>query len=351
LTLPPLLGACSSFGPHTIARDRFDYQDALGRSMQEQFLANLVKMRYGDAPVFLDVASVINSYSIEGEVALNGGSEAGFSRNFFGGTARYGDRPTITYNPIQGDAFARSILQPLPPAVVFTFVQSGYQIDYVLRLTARSVNGIHNSNYVGTRRIEADPAFHPLMNALHRIQTSNTVALYLENREGSTDPGLYFDIPFSAGDYQDELQLVIQTLGLDPRAPRYALRYGVAAENPQEIAMLTRSLFEVFVDVASTIDVPAEHVAARRVVATSPEQGLQNPDLPPERFAKPLIGIHSSRERPDDAAVAIRYRGWWFHIADNDVRSKRLFGFLLLLFGLADGRDTARGPIVTVPTR
>ncbi|MCW5626423.1 MAG: hypothetical protein KIT73_17040, partial [Burkholderiales bacterium] len=72
------LGACAPFGPHTIARDRFDYQDALGRSMQEQLLANLVKMRYGDAPVFLDVASVINSYSIEGEIAVAGGSESGF---------------------------------------------------------------------------------------------------------------------------------------------------------------------------------------------------------------------------------------------------------------------------------
>ena len=58
--------ACNSLGPGTIGRDRFDYQEALGKSMQEQMLANLVKMRYGDAPVFLDVASVINSYSIEG---------------------------------------------------------------------------------------------------------------------------------------------------------------------------------------------------------------------------------------------------------------------------------------------
>ena len=33
-------------------------------------LFNLVKLRYGDAPVFLDVASVINQYLVEGAVGF-----------------------------------------------------------------------------------------------------------------------------------------------------------------------------------------------------------------------------------------------------------------------------------------
>lgn len=342
---------CTSLGPRTISRDRFDYHDALGRSMQEQMLSNLVKLRYGDAPVFLDVASVINSYSIEGEVGVAGGNEQGFTRNFVGGTVRYGDRPTITYTPIQGDAFARSILAPIPPRLVFTFIQAGYQIDYVLRLTVRAINGVYNSSQVGTRRLEADKEFYPLLNALHRIQVSNKVQLYLEAGESDKDTVLYFDIPYSSEDYQDELQLVVKTLGLDPTAPHYTLRYAAVPQNPREFAVLTRSLFEVFGDVASRIAVPEEDVKTRRVVATTAEKGLGNPDLPAERFGQPPINVHATRERPADAAVAIRHRGWWFSISDADVRSKRLFGFLLLLYGLAEGQGNTGGPIITVPAK
>ena len=33
-------------------------------------LLNMVKLRYGDTPVFLDVASVINSYEVSGTANL-----------------------------------------------------------------------------------------------------------------------------------------------------------------------------------------------------------------------------------------------------------------------------------------
>lgn len=45
LVLVAATSGCTTLGPSTISRDRFDYQDALGRSMQEQMLSNLVKLR------------------------------------------------------------------------------------------------------------------------------------------------------------------------------------------------------------------------------------------------------------------------------------------------------------------
>jgi hypothetical protein len=63
---------CASIGPGTVTRDRFDYVTAISDSWKSQMLFNLVKLRYGDAPVFLDVASVINQYLIEGSVGYSG---------------------------------------------------------------------------------------------------------------------------------------------------------------------------------------------------------------------------------------------------------------------------------------
>ena len=61
---------CAGVGPHTVARDRFDYTTAISDSWKDQMLVNMVKMRYGDTPTFLDVASVINQYSVESQLDL-----------------------------------------------------------------------------------------------------------------------------------------------------------------------------------------------------------------------------------------------------------------------------------------
>src|ERR1043166_8209840 len=66
------LSGCVSIGPGTVARDRFDYISAFFDAWKSQMLLNLVKLRYGDAPVFLDVASVINQYGIEGSLGFSG---------------------------------------------------------------------------------------------------------------------------------------------------------------------------------------------------------------------------------------------------------------------------------------
>ena len=61
---------CASMGPGTIGRDRIDYDHAVTASWQRQLLLNLVKLRYGDTPFFLDVASITNSYGLQTQVNL-----------------------------------------------------------------------------------------------------------------------------------------------------------------------------------------------------------------------------------------------------------------------------------------
>lgn len=54
-----LLTGCASIGPSNVVRDRFDYVAAISESWKRQMLQNLLKIRYTDAPVFMDVTSVI----------------------------------------------------------------------------------------------------------------------------------------------------------------------------------------------------------------------------------------------------------------------------------------------------
>jgi hypothetical protein len=152
-----LLSGCAGIGPSTVNRDRFDYTEAISDSWKHQMLLNMVKMRYGDAPVFLDVSSVISQYQITGilNVGATMNNNPWSSSQSLGATGQYVDRPTITYSPILGDKFARSLMAPIPPPAILSLLQASYPADLVFRLLVNEVNGIRNRFGGGGRGLAA----------------------------------------------------------------------------------------------------------------------------------------------------------------------------------------------------
>jgi len=137
-----LFTGCAGIGPGTVARDRFDYVTSISESWKRQMLLNLLKVRYSDAPVFMDVASVINAYELTGDVSLSGQvAKIGRGDQFasLGAGGRYSDKPTITYQPLAGDKFTRSLMLPLPISGILFLIESGYPADLVLRVCLNSI--------------------------------------------------------------------------------------------------------------------------------------------------------------------------------------------------------------------
>ena len=62
------VAACGSIGPATVSRDRVDYVNAIGTSWERETLLNIVKLRYGHAPVFLSVTQVVTGYQFQSTV-------------------------------------------------------------------------------------------------------------------------------------------------------------------------------------------------------------------------------------------------------------------------------------------
>jgi hypothetical protein len=132
-------------------------------------------------------------------------------------------------------------------------------------------------------------------------------------------------------------------LGLDRKADEFSVVYGSVATNDREIALLTRSMLEILIDLASYIEVPAQNAAERRTFPTPAPEILNGAPV------APLIRILSSAQPPADAFAAVPYRNEWYWIDDKDLASKRLFSFIMFLFTLTETEGKQGAPVITIP--
>lgn len=344
-----LLAGCATMGPGTISRDRFDYAAAIAESWKNQMLLNLVKARYLDPPVFLDIASAINSYSVESAGNLTAQIQhplAGNADTFgFGASGRYTDRPTITYNPLIGDKFSKSLMTPIPPGALLSLMQAGWSAQLLLRCCVNSINGLQNYSrhgMTGRPGRAAEPRFIRVLEAVGRIQQAGGMGLRVErDKEGSVTV-LFFRSERTAPLAAD-IREVAHLLGIDVNVTEFRVTYGSLPKDDHEVAILTRSMLEILLDMASYIDVPAADLAEHRATPGFAQISGGSNGL------EPLVRVRSAAERPDDAFVAIKYRDQWFWIDDRDLASKGVFSFLMFLFTLTETGGAQVSPLLTVP--
>lgn len=348
LILPLLLAGCASIGPATVPRDRTDYIKAIGNSWKEQTLLNIVRMRYGDAPNFLEISSIISSYALQGQFAAgtqlssNLTPQNPFSLTTLGASATYLDRPTITYAPLAGDKFAKSLLQPLPPTALFALIQAGYPADYILQMTVHSINGIHNRSSIDGYARPAQPDFYALLDATRRLQLAGAVNLSLDRKDGR-DIGTLLFSSTEKPEVRKDVDFIEKTLRVKPRTNGEISV--VSADYPSknsEIAVMSRSLVEILLEVASGIQVPEEDVADGETAASARAPGAA------DAHDRPPINILSGGTEPQKSFAAVRYQGKWYWISNRDLASKRAFSFLMMFLSLIETGTTPQGPVVTL---
>jgi hypothetical protein len=345
-----LLGAigCRHFGPRSILADRIPYTEAIATSWKEQTLLNIVKLRYVDTPFFVDVPQITSGYTLQRVATANAGifppasnlasfaQELGLTLNLQGA---YQDRPTISYAPQTGSQFIRNLTTPINPGSVLFLLQSGYPADLVFSLTVDAINGVNNRSVSGGQLRPAEPEFTKIVQTLRRAQIEGHVGIRVQRGDDKKDSVAFFirdkDID---PELAKDLAEVRKALRLDPDRPEFPIVFGATASNPNEIAILSRSIFRILTELSTFVEVPAEHLAD----GSAPPLGAEEAEAPP------LFRVLSSTCKPCDPFAAVCYQGHWFWIEKSDFHSKRTMAYLLVLLALADTGAKEGLPVITI---
>jgi len=340
--LSAVMSACTSQGPMRLPPDRFDYNQAIARSANEQMLLNLVRLRYSEIPVFLAVSSVLTQYSYASAVGVRGSGGASFGDPLWQvgahGNFVYIERPTITYAPLTGDEFAKQLLKPIPTEMVFSLVSSGWPPRDLLLMTLYRLNDKLNMAF------ELSPAAYKRFDAFEAIvdqiiELAKRDAIEVERDEDTRT--LVFD---QRADPETQ-RLIAEfktTLGLDSERSKFRITQRHMDRKPDEVTMRVRSILELMGFLSRGVEIPEAH--RERNFAEAVAGGDD------EVIRRIPLHVHSQVEPPEDAFVAVKFEGHWFYIVQSDHQSKRSFGLLEYLFQMQAPPTPTVGPLLTVPT-
>jgi hypothetical protein len=347
-----LAGCVTNYGPGTIPPARFDYNERIAQSWNEQLLLNLVRLRYRDTPFFLEVGTVLAQYQAVRHAAVGASVGVNHAEPTTLGPALgadFAESPTITYQPLQGEDFVRRLLAPVPGETLLLLAGSGWSAERILLCCANGMNGIPNMPAAagptpGT--VHADPRYLAAAHLLRRLQAAGG----LQSVRGASGGAVsrFRLLPPDGGTAADSAAAdsLRSLLRLDPSAGELDLMTDDGTNGAGALRLRLRSLIGTMFYLSQSVEVPAADVAAGLVTdARMPNGGPA--DWP--ALSGGIFRVRFADTRPDHAFTAVRYRGHWFYVDDADLESKSTFGLLSTLFSLQSAQTHAVGPLLTVP--
>lgn len=342
------LGACTQFGPSLVKAGRNDYNLAVSQTTDEQTLLNLVRLRYSDNPLWLHVGSVTTQFHVSRSATA--GADWADSGNYsaqLGGLVTYSETPTVTYTPVTGEAFVRNILRPMDFDTFMLLANSGWDIDMLLRLTASRINGLRNAPSAEGSTPETAPVYSEFVRVvglLRALQTRDALRFRYQDPGEETKPTMY--IREDALDFPEAVQLR-ELLNLDVKKRFYDLHIIADKPNRHSIGIEFRSLSEMLHFLSTSVEVPQKDVEAGRIVITREESGRS---FDWRKVTNKLFAVRAQDDTPNNASVAVQYRGSWFYIDDSDMSTKNTFRLLTTVGSILAGKtEQDPPPVLTIP--
>lgn len=386
-------------GPSALRSTRMKYNEAVRATNDEQLLMNIVRLRYADSPVFVDLPSITSQFEVSA-----GGHFLGGRGNQFPGFANLGfgeltarDSPTLSFRPREGKDVSRILLTPLS-AELFSVVNAGANFEQLMLTTIDDMNDVPNAPQAalmvpkvpdgneeflrGIRLLSdlyergavelklgseeedvsaSDPIVTSTLGGQDILNAAKEGYVYRQRGEGEytlhkREKGLVLKI---RPDYinSPEMREIERTYRLRPGQAGYRVRSDLAEnaleapkpidEGGDTIYLHMRSILQILIFLSKGVCVPEEHVSRNIAPNTRGTDGqIYN-------WTRVMAGnffVHASKHRPHDPEVAIPYRGYWFYIPRDDVNSRSILAIIEILVSLEDSESrVVGGPLLTIP--
>ena len=390
-------------GPRSLQQSRMQYNEVVKTTSEEELLLNIVRLRYTDTPSSLQVSSIAAQFELLNTLGITpffAASGAEPNRSFTSllpqASIAGADRPTFSLTPLDESEFAKKLFTPLSLEGVLYLVKTTWPISTVFRLYLENLNWVPNAQFASGPTPRGAPAYAEFLdgiNALQALQDRGQIVFGTEERieslggpvpaasvtaadviEATRDGNEYRPDP---GGLTWTLRKKVRqpVLRIDPRAlgapemeiftrtfrlERGLTQYDVSEEalNPfpstyppegvTNIDVETRSLLQVLFFVAHGLEVPPGHAEVGVARVTVDETG-QSFDW--RQVLGGLFRVRStaSTQRPPGAAVAIRYKGFWYYIDEADHETKSTFTLLMELARLNLTDKPGAKPLLTLP--
>lgn len=341
-----MLGACSQMGPQVLMSGRPQYNIAVQQTEAQQLLLNIVRNRYNDPILFLDITSITSGFSRSVNAGLLGsftsGSNSGIAN--MGGDIR--ENPNIFYSPNTGEKFVRQMLTPIDLRTVALLLQAGWSIERIMLLLGESANQLYNRP-TENEAIQPYNQFLQVADSLRELQRNRQLVVGLDPGESESDVELVLMITPDAIDSSD-YRVVCDALKVACDGAPLRLRQGFGASaDPNTLVLATRSLSSAIYHLSRHVDAPEQHVVSG---ITSPSSEFSDVSASADTTLRELFFVRSSSDEPKHATVKVFYRDTWFYIADADQDSKTTFSLLSMLITLKSGDASGLMPLITIPS-
>ena len=398
------VGACcvaatGCMGSWAIRGTRIHYNQSYSDTASKEMLLNIVRMRYGEAPSFLDLPTI----NILTEASTRGFGGQPPADDLFGGIFTLRDEPTLAYQPRSGDNLAKSLTIAFTAELLLD-VAPGQDTTTFLRAFVDSINGVRNSPTAtspGSRIIEPNDDYRYAIDLVESLQARGALRARVAKRDveahgrvpakelpgGGKVPGVgmvaaakkgyFYEVAgeevtllkesrllaltvqpeaLEAADFQE----LVRLFRLEPGRTVYTVR---SQENDEidyltestgdtplgelsdTITMNVRSGYQVLAFLSKGVDVPEKHL--RHGTACT----FKGPDGRPfdgRQLTKGLFRVCVQKHRPLWSDTAVYYRGHWFYIAEDDVQSRSTLNLVKLAIDI-QSQAGAAGPVLTLP--
>jgi hypothetical protein len=387
--------ATGCVGPKAVSQTRLKYNEVMRDTNDQQLLLNIVRLRYADSPVFIDLPNITSQFELSGRANYSGGLDGmGPGKTNLGfGEMSLRDTPTLSYRPREGRDISRALLTPLS-AELIQVVNAGANTEQFLLMAVNDINDVQNASRAtllvpkapddnseyrrgillvaslmernAIELVASSAEKESVSDALPKDQIQGTDLLAAEKegfvfrskgRETMTlnkrERTLLMRVrPADVRSY--EMQEISKIFGLAPALSSYKIKSDLAQDfdalppalGSDTIYLHMRSILQIMTFLSKGVCIPEEHLQAGLAPMTPGPDGRCYDWA---RVTSGLFSVHAQKHRPRQSEVAVHYRGYWFYIEVNDVNSRAVLAVLEILSALQETDAKQLGPLLTLP--